>query len=151
LVYLLTKNLNLFQGRARKLCPKFMGPYKVLTTNKGSSMYTLELPKALQEQRIFPSFHISLLRPYYALSDAMFPEQVQPNSYDFRALNNQEWFIDEIIGHPWKDPRKLEFQVQWSQGDTTWKPENHCSDLEALDCYLELRGIQRPTQLPKKT
>jgi len=29
LVYLLTKNLNLPKGRARKLCPKFVGLYKV--------------------------------------------------------------------------------------------------------------------------
>ena len=29
LAYLSTKNLNLPKGRARKLCPKFIGPYKV--------------------------------------------------------------------------------------------------------------------------
>lgn len=34
LVYLLTKNLNLPKGRATKLCPKFVGPYKVLKTNQ---------------------------------------------------------------------------------------------------------------------
>ncbi|TFK59232.1 hypothetical protein BDN72DRAFT_736976, partial [Pluteus cervinus] len=29
LVYLSTRNLNLPTGRARKLCPKFVGPYKI--------------------------------------------------------------------------------------------------------------------------
>ena len=30
LMYLSTKNLNLPKGRARKLCPKFVGPWKVV-------------------------------------------------------------------------------------------------------------------------
>jgi hypothetical protein len=150
LVYLSTKNLKLPKGRANKLCPKFMGPYRILTANKESSTYTLELPKALQEQRIFPSFHVSLLRPYFASNDTMFPDQVQPNPYDFGTLDDQEWFVDEIIGHQWKGHQKLELQVRWSQGDTTWEPEDHCKELEALDHYLELQGVQRPAQLSKK-
>jgi len=48
LVYLSTKNLNLPKGRARKLCPKFVGPYKVITAHPEVSNYTLELPAALQ-------------------------------------------------------------------------------------------------------
>ena len=72
-MYLSTKNLNLPKGRARKLCPKYVGPYKVAKANPDSSMYTLKLPMALQEQRIIPKFHITLLRPYIASSDAMFP------------------------------------------------------------------------------
>jgi hypothetical protein len=111
LVYLSTKNLNLLKGRARKLCAKFVGPYKVLAENLEKSNYTLQLPIALQQQRIIPSFHVSLLRPYHASSDAMFPDRVQPTPYDFGALDEQEWFVDEIIGHQWKNPKKLEFQV----------------------------------------
>ena len=49
LVYLSTKNLNLPKGRARKLCPKYMGPYKVAKADPASSTYMLELPVALQE------------------------------------------------------------------------------------------------------
>jgi len=150
-VYLSTKNLNLPKGRARKLCPKFVGPYKILTTNTESSTYTLELPRALQQRRIIPSFHVSLLRPYYPSSNAMFPDRVQPDPYDFGALDDQEWFVDEIIGHQWKARRNLEFHVRWSQGDTTWEPQDQCKDLEALDRYLELQGVSRPAQLPKKS
>ena len=73
LVYLSTKNLNLPKGRARKLCPKFVGPFKVAKTHPETSNYTLELPTALQARNIFPKFHVSLLRPYYASSDALFP------------------------------------------------------------------------------
>jgi hypothetical protein len=49
LVYLSTKNLNLPKGRARKLCPKYVGPYKVAKADLSNLMYTLELPVALQE------------------------------------------------------------------------------------------------------
>ena len=111
LVYLSTKNLNLLKGRARKLCPKFVGLYKVLAANPEKSNYMLQLPIALQQQRIIPSFHVSLLRPYHALNNAMFPDWVQPDPYDFGALDKQGWFVDEIIGHQWRNPKKLEFQV----------------------------------------
>ena len=49
LVYLSTKNLNLLKGRARKLCPKFVGPWKVMRAWPETSTYELELPTALRE------------------------------------------------------------------------------------------------------
>jgi hypothetical protein len=61
LVFLSTKNLNLPKGRASKLCPKFVGPYKVLQAKPETSNYELELLTALQKQRINPMFHVSLL------------------------------------------------------------------------------------------
>jgi hypothetical protein len=76
LVYLSTKNLNLPKGRARKLCPKFVGPYRILEAWPNTSTYKLELPSALQERRINPMFHILLLRPYQASNDALFPDRV---------------------------------------------------------------------------
>ena len=50
LVYLSTKNLNLPKGRARKLCPKFVRPWKVIRAWPETSTYELELPTALWEQ-----------------------------------------------------------------------------------------------------
>ena len=44
LVYLSTKNLILPKHRARKLMPKFIGPYKILKVMNESSNVTLELP-----------------------------------------------------------------------------------------------------------
>jgi len=49
LVYLLMRILNLSKGQARKLCLKYVGPYKVLQAKPESSNYALELPTALQE------------------------------------------------------------------------------------------------------
>jgi hypothetical protein len=76
LVFLSTKNLNLPKGRAAELCPRFIGPYRVLRAKPETSNYELELPTALQKQRIHPMFHVSLLRPYHASDDTMFLNRV---------------------------------------------------------------------------
>lgn len=149
LVYLSTKNLNLPKGRARKLCPKFVGPYKVLDAHPATSTYKLELPAALQERRINPTFHVSLLRPYNATNDALFPNRVHPEPYDFGTPEEGEWFVDEIIGHRWIND-VLEFQVRWSLGDTTWEDLKTCNPLQVMDRYLELQGVKRPKQLAKR-
>jgi hypothetical protein len=120
LVYLATKNLNLPKGRVRKLCPKYVGPYKVVKADPSNSTYTLDLPVALQERRIVPKFHIALLRPYIASSDALFPNRAHPEPYDFGMADDHEWFVDEILGHRWKKGTKLgdlEFEIWWSLGE----------------------------------
>lgn len=149
LVYLSTKNLNLPKGRASKLCPKFVGPYKVLSAHPDTSTYKLELPTVLQARRIHPTFHVSLLRPYNAATDALFPNRAHPEPYDFGAPDETEWFVDEIIGHRWNND-EIEFQVRWSLGDTTWEDLANCNRLQAMDRYLELQGVKRPKQLAKR-
>jgi len=149
LVYLSTKNLNLPKGRAHKLCPKFVGPWKVLRAWPDTSTYELDLPTALRERRINPIFHISLLRLYNASNDMLFPNRIQPEPYDFGAEDDQEWFVDEIIGHRW-DGHELDLEVRWSQGDTTWEPLSNCRDLATLNRYMELQGVRHPAQLARR-
>ena len=48
-MYLSKKNLNLPKGRAKKLCSKFIGPWKVTKAWLETSTYELELPTALWE------------------------------------------------------------------------------------------------------
>jgi hypothetical protein len=150
LVFLSTQDLNILKGRARKLCPKFIGPYRVLEALPQTSDYTLELPDALRKRRIHPKFHVNLLRPYHASDDTLFPNRVQPQPYDFSAPDDQEWFIQEITAHRWVDGRCLELEVRWSLGDSTWEPLQQCKELMALDAYLELQGMQCPAQLAKR-
>jgi hypothetical protein len=108
LVYLSTRNLNLPKNQARKLCPRYLGPYKVTEFNPTTSNYTLELPVALQERRIHPTFHVRLLRPHHPSQDSEFPNRAQPEPYDFGAPREQEWFVDKIVGHHWTGPRQVE-------------------------------------------
>lgn len=150
LVYLSTANLNLPKGRASKLCPKYIGPYRVVEAEASTSNYTLELPTALTKRRIHPKFHVSLLKPFVPNDDLLFPNRATPEPYDFGAADDTEWFVDEVVGHEWKG-KKLQLQVRWSLGDTTWEkygPE--IEELEAFEHYLELFGIDKAADLPRK-
>ena len=71
----------------------------------------------------------------------MFPKHEMNMFYDFGEPDDQEWLIDEIITHYWNG-RKLEFLVKWNLGDETWEPFESCKELEALDKYLELKGLK---------
>ena len=75
MVYLSTKNLALPKGRARKLMPRLLGPYKVLKVTNDSSNVTLELPPKLKDRRISPTFHTNLVRPYVKNNDVLFPKR----------------------------------------------------------------------------
>ncbi|KAG6892742.1 hypothetical protein C0992_012768 [Termitomyces sp. T32_za158] len=97
LVYLSTKNLNLPKGQASKLCPKWVGPYRVLEAEPSTSNYVLELLTALQARRIVLKFHVLLLQPYVVSNDALFPNRATPEPYDFGTANDQEWFVDDLI------------------------------------------------------
>ena len=149
LVYLSTKNLNMPKNRAQKLCPKYIGPYKVSKAYPEFSNYTLELPMALQGRRILQKFHVALLRPHHPSEDSRFPNRMQPEPYDFGSSGEQEWFVNEIVGHKWTGPKKVEYQVRWSLGDTTWEPHANCNKLAALDRYLELHGVTNYVSLPR--
>ena len=148
-MYLSTKNLNLPKSGAKKLCPKFVGPWKVIKAWPEMLTYELELPMALWELRIHPIFHVSLLFPYNASNDMLFPNYMQPELYDFGAMDDQEWFIDKIISHQWKG-QNLTLEVRWSLGDTTQEPLENWKNLMALDRYLELQGIRHSAQLVKR-
>ena len=41
----------------------------------------------------------------------------------------------------------FEFQVKWTAGDVTWELLSSCKELEALDNYLELQGVETPQDL----
>ncbi|KNZ75699.1 hypothetical protein J132_02329 [Termitomyces sp. J132] len=88
LVHLLTKNCNLLQGRAKKLCPKWVGPYKILEAYNETSNYTSEFPMALQEHKIHPKFHVLLLQLYKASNNVLFPNRATLELYDFGMPDN---------------------------------------------------------------
>src|SRR6266481_5927635 len=138
LVYLSTKNLSLPKGRAKKLVPRYIGPYKVVEAHTSTSTVTLELPPELVTRRIHPMFHISLIRAHVPNDDGRFPRHDTKLCYDFGSTDKPKWFIDEILAHRWVSQNRLEFQVHWTLGDVTWEPLASCEELEFLDEYLEL-------------
>ncbi|KAF8237406.1 hypothetical protein L208DRAFT_1516788, partial [Tricholoma matsutake] len=114
------------------------------------SNYDLELPEELHWRRVHNRFHVSLLRPYHASDDAVFPNRCGPDLYDFGAPDNAEWYVKDITSHRWKGCA-LEFLVKWSLGESTWEPLSICNELAALDGYLALVGAKDWMDLPKCT
>ena len=126
--------------------PKFIGPYKVLKVMNNSSNIIIELPQEFKDRRINPTFHTSLVQPYIKNDDILFPKRDTKVYYDFGNNKDQEWLIEEILGHKWTN-NDLEFQVKWMLGDITWELLSSCKDLEALNVYLELQGAKAPRNL----
>ena len=147
LVYLSTENLSLPKGRARKLLPRFVGPYPIIRANPGTSHYTLGLPDVLRRRRIHPTFHVSLLRPVEPNDETVFPGRDVTVFYDFGINPEEEYDVDEIIAHRWVG-RAIEFYVRFKDGDLFWESYENCKDLAALDRYLELHGITNWRRLP---
>ncbi|CAD6961545.1 unnamed protein product [Tilletia controversa] len=148
MVYLSTKNLKLPSGRASKLLPRYIGPYKITRCFTERDAFTLELPKELAERRIHPTFHSSLLKPHVPNDDNLFPGRDPRVFYDFGAKEDEEWSVDDILGHRWLSA-KLQLLVLWSTGENTWEPLESCNRLTVLDKYLELHGVSTPDLLPQ--
>ena len=98
--------------------PKFIGPYKVTKSHPEILRYTLDLLPELKAQRIVPSFYVSLLCQYHKGDDAVFPKYEVCTFYDFGDAKDNEWLVDDIITHKWKE-NNISFLIQWNLGDTT--------------------------------
>jgi len=62
-LYLSTKNLALPKGRAKKLLPKFIGPYKIVEAHTATStLWHWSSPPELTAQWVHPTFHMNLIR-----------------------------------------------------------------------------------------
>ena len=113
-----TKNVRLKSPGAKKLLPKWIGPYKV-THKIGKVAYQLDLPSNL---KIHDVFHVSLLHPY--LSDGT----VQPPP-PILIEGEEEFEVDRILDHRDKRLRKgttREYLVKW----TGYGPEHHTWESE---------------------
>lgn len=81
--------------------------------------------------------------------DELFPHREPNVFYDFGGADDTEWLVEEITGHKW-EKKGIKFEVRWNLGDTTWEPLESCEELEALDRYLELMGVEKVEELPRK-
>jgi hypothetical protein len=61
LIYVSTKNISFPKGLARKLLPKYVGPYKIIQ-DYGNNSFRIDLPDHLKQQGVHPMFHSSLLQ-----------------------------------------------------------------------------------------
>ncbi|KAG8724914.1 hypothetical protein FRC09_012079 [Ceratobasidium sp. 395] len=149
LVYVSTQNMRLPKGQARKLAPKFVGPYKVARVLTQGASFEIDLPKEMRARGIHPVFHASLLRMHVPSDDRKFPGREYQQIVSL-GDTPQEWSVDRILTHKGKG-RKAIFQLQWKTGDTTWEPYRVIRHLEALNAYCEAQGVSNIGKLSAGT
>ena len=145
LVYLSTKNISFAKGLARKLLPKFIGPYKILQ-DFGNSSFRLELPAHLKRQGVHDVFHSSLLREHLPNDDRLFPGRLD-TQIGSTPETDGEWAVDRILSHSGSKTDSV-FEILWKAGDITWLPYYQITHLQALTEYLDLLGKKDIRKLP---
>ena len=146
-VMLSTTNLTLVG--AKKLCPRWIGPFKVLR-RIGKVAYELDLP--LQYAKLHPVFHVGLLKAYHEDPARMHrvpaPKLLQEGEY----APGTRFEVESIVSHEYRPvlggggkPTKrtvLWYEIKWvGYNDTTWEPASgaKCTP-EILQVYWADKG-----------
>ena len=136
--YISTANIRLAKGLARKLAPKFVGPYKIKRDFSNNS-YQIELPTELRKRGIHDVFHASLLRTHQPNDDRLFPDRSLS-----RILaddeERREWEVEKVLAHAGSKENAI-FQIRWKTGEISWLPYHQVAHLVAIADYLEAVGV----------
>ena len=147
LIYLSTKNIFLPKGRARKLAPKYLGPFQISKVLKEGATYQLGLSDKLIKQGINNLFYTLLLRPHVPNDDRHFLGRLLIQILGF-GEKPEEWIVDSIATHHGKGMGS-NFQIVWKAGDSTWAMYWEVAHLNALDWYCQLMGVENVANLPQ--
>ncbi|KAJ9520707.1 hypothetical protein QJQ45_007569 [Haematococcus lacustris] len=116
-VLLSTKNLKLRPGKARKLIPRYVGPFEILLL-VGAVAVKLDLPASMS--RLHPVFHVSLIKPCTGTDVGFMPPPV--TCMDKTPV----YYVERLLDHKGvKDNKASFFLVQWEGYDSThsnWEP-----------------------------
>ena len=147
-MYLSTKHISFAKGLARKLIPKYIGPYKI-TQDFENSSFRIELPANLKRRGVHDVFHSSLLQEHIPNDDQLFPGRLDAHLGNTPETEG-EWAVDRILSHAGASTDSV-FEIKWKSGDITWLPYYQITHLQALDDYLDLFGKSKIKKLPKGT
>jgi hypothetical protein len=142
MVLLSTDNLRTM-GRAQKLDPKRIGPFKIIKVLSKLN-YQLELPSTMN--KIHNVFHVSLLTKFNH-SDAFPTRPNEINRPPATVLPDQKedvYEVEQILKHK-KIGRQVHYLVHWKGypiHESTWEPESaFISHRDAINTYH--KRIQR--------
>ncbi|EIM89393.1 uncharacterized protein STEHIDRAFT_38838, partial [Stereum hirsutum FP-91666 SS1] len=131
------------KGRARKLAPKFIGPFKILKAY-GNDSFKIKLPAELRQRGIHDGFHASLLRIHVPNDDRRFPGRQLHQIKGFGKT--AQWAVQKILSHR-GNAKQAYFEIEWTTGDRTWLPYHEVQHLPFLAEYLEALDISDISKL----
>ncbi|KAF7348752.1 Retrovirus-related Pol polyprotein from transposon 17.6 [Mycena venus] len=146
LVYLSSKNVTFEKGLARKLIPKYIGPYAIIR-DFGNNSFQLDLPANMKQRGVHDVFHSSLLRIHVPNDDRRFPGRLECQLGISLNDETNEWAVDRVLSHHGRRSKAL-FEILWKSGDKNWMPYPQAKRLEALNEYFEAIGISDIKELP---
>ncbi|GMG18316.1 unnamed protein product [Phytophthora fragariaefolia] len=123
-------------AQAKKLAPRFIGPYPVVKQVHHDS-YELRLSKGL---KLHPIFHTSLLKPYRS-------DESRSQNVNKVILNDgsEGQLVREVIGHR-RRKKKLQYRIWWlgePREDATWEPVENLNQIPGLiDKYWDSKKKQ---------
>src|SRR5690606_14621032 len=114
MVLLSRKNINTKDTTQNKFSPLYIGPFKIIKAYHSMDDYKLELPSHL---KIYPVFHVSLLRPYHPNDDKRFPSRKYDRPPPLPVLEDQEsdtYLVEAILDHRYNNRTKVNtYRVCW--------------------------------------
>ncbi|KAJ9519568.1 hypothetical protein QJQ45_000659 [Haematococcus lacustris] len=136
-VLLSTMNLRNMVGKARKLLPRYVGPFRI-EAHVGEDAVKLKLPPAMS--RIHPVFHVSLLRPYEGNFGRLPPTELG------WLDDSPQYEVERIVNHRHVRAGKAkEYLVKWKgyeDSDNTWEPASNLANApDCVNLYKAQHGL----------
>jgi RNase H-like domain found in reverse transcriptase/Reverse transcriptase (RNA-dependent DNA polymerase)/Integrase zinc binding domain/Chromo (CHRromatin Organisation MOdifier) domain/Aspartyl protease len=126
-------------SRVAKFMPRYDGPYVITGTNNNASTVTLEIPN---QPNIFPTFHTSLIKPFFDNNDLKFPARSLEKPGPIIVNGTEEYFVDRILDHK-KIGKGYRYLVRWrgyGPGEDRWIRGADLDENSALDDYWDARN-----------
>jgi len=134
------------KGLARKLIPKYAGPY-LITEDFRNNSYRVDIPASMRQRGIHDVFHASLMRIHVPNDDQLFRGRSDSQIVATDQGTEPEWAADKITNHSGSGNDVI-FEVLWKSGDITWILYVKIRDLNLLEPYLEALGADGIANLP---
>lgn len=145
-VYVSSADFNFPPNLARKLIPKYMGPYAIVEAYP-HDVYKLDLPPHFKH---FRKFGGAKLREFRQNDDSRFPrrdyKEVAPDPQEER---DGDYEIESILKHRWDSKKQRWFLIKFKNyptSDAEWIPEADMSADDFVRAYEKLkpRSKQHP-------